>query len=550
MSDEEEIIKEKSTNEIKDSITDSRNLQYVIIQRTKDIEVLEDINKSLKNRVIYLEKKTKDLENGAIRTYDTEIYIKELENRIENNEKEKQSIINQCENKISKVEEEKDVMKSSFDKDMANKSEEIHQMKIKLDLVTDLESIIEKQKEGLAKLANEKNNIKSEMKGELQNQELKANLKFDELKNQMRDKISEAQKNMKNFNVENMEVTTKVVLLQNQQLLSENAYHTDNISQLVKKNDKLEKKNYLLLKDIELHKDTELHLGEKIKKLLEKLKIVEENNSSANLVTGLRKNSMGTHKTDKTSSVKNFESANLNNLNNLNSPYSMYSPNNIYNINSNIHSSKANNISINNNIKEFNIINSFEAKIKKLEAELLKKQEDLTMLKLNYDYINDKFTAYEKKFSGIFRMFEAAIKKLIEDNGENEFKELNINLDLLKEGNFDKFSSQQKFSLLVALMKHIIPLINPQELQLSEFVKLNLNHKQIKYHEKVKNMFNESMFKKVGIVTETPNGLTGSGLNGIKSSGSYLDKLPLINDILKSTKNRRNNSVSNLVINV
>ena len=240
MSDEEEIIKEKSTNEIKDSITDSRNLQYVIIQRTKDIEVLEDINKSLKNRVIYLEKKTKDLENGAIRTYDTEIYIKELENRIENNEKEKQSIINQCENKISKVEEEKDVMKSSFDKDMANKSEEIHQMKIKLDLVTDLESIIEKQKEGLAKLANEKNNIKSEMKGELQNQELKANLKFDELKNQMRDKISEAQKNMKNFNVENMEVTTKVVLLQNQQLLSENAYHTDNISQLVKKNDKLE----------------------------------------------------------------------------------------------------------------------------------------------------------------------------------------------------------------------------------------------------------------------------------------------------------------------
>ena len=62
-----------------------------------------------------------------------------------------------------------------------------------------------------------------------------------------------------------MDVSTKLTLLQNHQLLIQLEYQSQQLDEVTAKNEALEKKVFELTKDIEIHKEVELSLAEKTK---------------------------------------------------------------------------------------------------------------------------------------------------------------------------------------------------------------------------------------------------------------------------------------------
>ena len=81
------------------------------------------------------------------------------------------------------------------------------------------------------------------------------------------DKIDQIQAKETELNIQYMDVSTKLTLLQNHQLLIQLEYQSQQLEEITTKKEALEKKVFELSKDIEIHKEVELSLAEKNKKL-------------------------------------------------------------------------------------------------------------------------------------------------------------------------------------------------------------------------------------------------------------------------------------------
>ena len=81
----------------------------------------------------------------------------------------------------------------------------------------------------------------------------------------MTENILKTKSKVSDLNLQYMDVASKLVLLQNHQLLIQLEYQTQQIDELKEKNKSLEKKIYDLSREIDIHKKVELSLAEKNK---------------------------------------------------------------------------------------------------------------------------------------------------------------------------------------------------------------------------------------------------------------------------------------------
>ena len=74
-----------------------------------------------------------------------------------------------------------------------------------------------------------------------------------------------------------------------------------------------------------------------------------------------------------------------------------------------------------------------------------------------------------------------AIDDLIKDEEFKNITEVNINIEDIKNGNFENFSKKKKYSILVYLLKHLLPLISDDnsqnELLKQQFSQVEINNK-------------------------------------------------------------------------
>lgn len=118
---------------------------------------------------------------------------------------------------------------------------------------------------------NNENIIKKHIT-ENKTKDVKNEIKFTNLKKKMKEKIDQIQAKETELNVQYMDVSTKLTLLQNHQLLIQLEYQSQQLDEINAKKEELEKRLFELTKDIEIHKEVELSLAEKNKKL--KLKTI------------------------------------------------------------------------------------------------------------------------------------------------------------------------------------------------------------------------------------------------------------------------------------
>ncbi len=419
---------------------------YTINIREEEIEQIKKLNVDLRNKLEVKDKEVKELQEKFIQTFKNEKTIKQISEELEQAKKDNERQVEITRQKEREFEMETARVNKAHDLDILNLKNLLDTNSKKIEAVNQISQLNEVFKEKINKLEEEKEKIRNDYEEKFKSKEIKNEIKFSDLKKKMMDNIQETQKNVTQLNIEYMDVSTKLTLLQNHQLLIELEFQSQQIQELLKKKDMLEKKVFELSRDIEIHKEVEVSLAEKNRKLNN---MIKKNNFK------------------QTSDDENNFNNNLNTNQNLN---------NISNVDS--HSRSLANL---NAARDFSLINNLEKKVIKLEASLKKKGDELNKFRSNFEFLEDKLKTYERKYTGIFFLFDEGLRQLASDEILQNNSDIYINFDNIINGDFSNFSSYEKYSLLVVLMKYIFPLVNPNELIKSEYTSHNLDNSKIRY---------------------------------------------------------------------
>ena len=87
-----------------------------------------------------------------------------------------------------------------------------------------------------------------------------------------------------------------------------------------------------------------------------------------------------------------------------------------------------------------------------------------------------------------------AIDDLISDEEFRNKKDIYVNIDEIKNGNFEYFNKEEKYSILIYLMKHLLPLINSDNNDINN-IKEQINSVEISLKENNKTMNKSSTTK-------------------------------------------------------
>jgi hypothetical protein len=114
-----------------------------------------------------------------------------------------------------------------------------------------------------------------------------------------------------------------------------------------------------------------------------------------------------------------------------------------------------------------------------LEQKLKKKKNDFDYLKDKYDFIENYLRNYEKKFLGIINFLQDCLNKFYIDEELLSNHEVNIHLEDIKKGDFSSLNKQEQYSILIILMKYLMPMVN--QANLNNEVK-KVNKVNLKFH--------------------------------------------------------------------
>ena len=472
---------------------ESKNLQYTITLKDNEIDMLQKENEKKKQYITELEKELQKLKKDYIKAYELENTIKTNHKKIEQQEKEIENLHNQMEVQKKKNEEEKKQIEQNF-------QDEIHQLKVviesssqKVEMANQLSNENQELIKEVDKLKVEQKNIIDKHIAENKQRDIKNQIKFSNLKNKMKEKIDQIQAKETELNVQYMDVSTKLTLLQNHQLLIQLEYQSQQLDEITAKKEALEKKVFELTKDIEIHKEVELSLAEKNKKLKAENNKLKNNSVclNTNNISNINNTSSNVNNSIENKKDKNLNINTSNNINNTEDDKSSENNHPIVNTNSynnisttvennsNMGNNNFSNISLNNKMNMFNnntyarMLN-LEKKVLTLEKKLMNSKKEYNLIKDKNEYIEKILKNYEKKYSGLFTFFEDCLEQFFNDEELVNNQEIFVNIDSIRKCDFSNLNKEEKYSTLIILMKYLMPLMDS-----SNVLKQNQNNNSI-----------------------------------------------------------------------
>ena len=548
---------------------DKKNLQYTIVIKDTDIERLKEDIKDKMQYILSLEKDISTLRANEVNAFELENKLKKVLNRNEKLEKESQNFNNKLMETKNRYEEEKKRIENTYQSQINHLRVTMDAYIEKVKLTNQLLIDKEKLEKNLEEASNKNKEIIEKNKEALTTLKIKNEIKFTNLKNKMTENIIKTKNRVTDLNLQYMDVSSKLTLLQNHQLLIQIEYLTQQIDELKEKNKSLEKQIYDLSKEIEIHKEVELSLAEKNKTL----SIKADKSNSKNLSITSYGNDWGWGEKTKNKKISKFNSKhNLNTTSNIKSnnirilnEEDKYLDNNnkIYrktisfnniknNKNVNVNQSTFNSVYFNNSNSLFNS-NIFKSKntgsndnskMLNLERKVINLEKKLSVMQKDYNYLLDKndffkniLQNYENKYSGLFNFLEDCLNNFYNDEELKNNKEIYVNIDSIKKGDFNLLSKEEKYSTLIILMKYLIPLMDRKGFNEKKYSIDNIN---VKYHEfhphkKIISFTNRKNKKTKNYIMNTVNNFYNQNKksNNIvnKSSKNEFDPLPSITKI-------------------
>ena len=526
----------------------TKNLQYTIVIKDTDIERLKEECKDKKEYIIQLEDEITNLRKNAVNAFDLETQLRKVLAKNERLEKEVDNFNNRLLEQRKKFDEEKKILESTYNSQINHLQVTMDAYIEKVKMTNQLLIDKEKLEADLQQALDKNKEIIFKNNEEMRKMIVRNEIKFSNLKNKMTENILQTKSKVTELNLQYMDVSSKLTLLQNHQLLIQLEYQSQQLDDLKARNAKLEKEVYDLTKEVEIHKEVELALAEKIKDLSQK------NNSYISKLN---------------SSQNNFKNKNIETENNYNNEedkdnYNIYRKtisynnmkfNNRSNFTNNINNSILNsNIFNSNNNGSFNVtseksrIIKLEKKLFNLEKQLSTSRKEYNDLKDKNEYIGNILKNYENKYTGLFSFLEECLNNFFNDEQLKKNKEIYINIDSIHQGDFSALNKEEKYSTLIILMKHLMPLMNSKNINYKQNSIDNIN---LKFHEtnapKTLKSFSvrKSKKNKNYIINTTNNFYNGSKkISRILNNKSEFESLPSIkkvelsgSELLKTSKN-------------
>ena len=512
---------------------ESKNLQYTITLKDQEIDLLQKENQHKKDYILKLEEEIQKLKKDYIKAYELENTIKKDHAKIEKQEKEIENLHNQMEVQKKKNEDEKKQMEQNFQDEIQQLKVVIESSRQKVDMANQLSSENQELQKEVENLKTDNKNIIAKHIAENKQKQVKNEIKFSNLKKKMKEKIDQIQAKETELNVQYMDVSTKLTLLQNHQLLIQLEYQSQQLDEITAKKEELEKRVFELTKDIEIHKEVEISLAEKNKKLKSennKLKndnnnLINNSNFNSSVNPNNKKTSIPKNKnlkiniTDDEKISENNQNFNTNSYNNLstveNNSTSMMNSNNI---NNNI-SSRTN--LFNNNA--YTRMMNLEKKVLNLEKKLMASKKEYNSIKDRNEYVEKILKNYEKKYSGLFNFFQDCLEQFFNDEELVNNQEIYVNIDSIRKCDFSNLNREEKYTTLIIIMKYLMPLMDSSNVLKQS--QNNVNNVNVKYYlGNKKNYLNDG---DVGVISGGKNGF-GKMTNSMDNMNKNDNLLPNI----------------------
>ena len=472
-----------------------KNMQYTIVLRDKDIASLkEQLGKNgtyiqklegdifeLKKQIAYYYNIEKKL---AEERHSNDLLKKDIENL-------KEEILNQKKTYL----EEKTQSEKLYNARINQMQTIIDNYNQKLEMTNKIMEENKQMKTLVETAQKEAIDVKRKSEKDLVDLAIKNKLKLSILKKKMYENIKNSQIKVTELNMQYMDVSSKLTLLQNHQLLTQLEYLQEQLDEYSQNNELLKKKNQELIKDIQIHKEVEISLAEKNKKL--KIELSKE-------------------REEKNTDEKNIP-LDLDKINDENDKKDEQSERKKYSINQ-------------------DMIN-LEKKILNLEKQLKQKKADFNFLKDKYNFIENYLRNYEKKFLGIINFLQDCLNKFFIDEELLSNREINIHINDLKQGDFTSLNKEEQYSVLIILMKYLMPMVNQANMnneqkkvnkinlkfklpEIRTHIPIDINkYKHIKYQ---RHNFNIRSMSAENIGIKKENGISSMPDNSFKSNAKKL----------------------------
>ena len=472
-----------------------KNMQYTIVLREK--EILDLKSQIIKNGAYIkkLESDIFDLRRQCANNFDLEKKIGKLRHSNDLLQQDIDKLNNDILEQKKKYLEEKNTMEKNYTAQIKQKQTTIDNFTKKLENTNKVIAENQELNKLIENLKKEMDEVRKKSDRDLVDLAIKNKLKFSILKKKMMENIKNSQIKVTELNMQYMDVSSKLTLLQNHQLLSQLEYLQDQLNDYTRTNEMLKKNNTDLKRDIEIHKEVELSLAEKNRKLKNELLKEREKDDKSN---------EDKNEGQKDKDEKDNKDENKNNEQTVKKKY---------------------------NINQ-NMVN-LEQKILNLEKKLKNKKNDFDYLKDKYDFIENYLRNYEKKFLGLINFLQDCLNKFFIDEELLLNREVNIHLEDLKKGDFSSLNREEQYSTLIILMKYLMPLVNQSNLnkEISKVNKVNL-----KFHlPEIKTYIPLELknYKKINFKKPKLNirSMSAENINLLKDTG-----LPILRD--NSVKNR------------
>ncbi len=326
----------------------------------------------------------------------------------------------------------------------------------------------------ILKLEDKITNFEEEQKKKDAQKEIDFENRMNEMKKKMLDYIKEGQKSKQYLSKEQLRLNDKLSVIHKNTLLNELDFQSMQLEDLLKQRAHLDKIISGMKADLEIHKKVEKILTEKNKEYTDMIKVLStkieskekegENNNLSNKKDKIENDINSKIKQFKIlkENTKFIRIENKNNYKKIeNKNRANYIKNNI-NEEINIKNFGKTSVDFRNKLKVSDINENQDLIF--LRKELIKKIKELEDYKSKYEYYKTKLNLINNKYGNIMQLFEGVLIDIYEDKNMKNIKNIFINLEDFQKCNFETLSPEQKYSIVILIIKYLMPLINPTNL--------------------------------------------------------------------------------------
>lgn len=392
------------------------NAQNFVHLKESNIKMKDLLEENFKEKAVY-QKKMKDfLKIGQ------QIFILEKEN--EDKEKKIRSLELEVEHLKQSAESEKNSLTSLFQKENDNLRLIVETLNKKLDSVSFLDERNKALEKEVEQMRITVDKTVKQYDSMLKQIEMEYMMKYDQIKGALINNVEKYHKNVSKHNVDYIDATTKLTLLQNQQLIVDVNSYSLVINDLMTQKENLERKIKTLENDVQMHQCVEMSLSSKNRELKNKL-----GKLTADICTPVKLPDIK-EKVTRSQAIRKQLIASK-------EGQSLMMP------------------------------GISEHKIKDLELQLENKKKSINAIQKKLDEVHKTLIYYKTRHSWIFNLMDTAYKNLVNDSDFKSFlivnnrdsESANSVDEMIEAGSFDTLSKKSKIDVLGLLMKFIFPLV-------------------------------------------------------------------------------------------